>query len=83
VRYLVRPDTAIALDATSFRKAYEWLLTAPAGFGVDIAERIVTGCFVVLHERFKPVAGKPASDAGAVIYEVDGRHIRRVWFATP
>jgi hypothetical protein len=82
LRYL-RPDTLVVRDSAALRKRYEFLRQAPAEFGVDVTERIVTGCFVIDHERFRPVPGKPASDAGVAVYLVEGRLIRRVSFATP
>ncbi len=47
----------------------------------NITERMVTGCFVIDHERFRAVSGRPAREAGIAIYQVEGRLIRRVWFA--
>jgi len=49
----------------------------------NITERMVTGCFVIDHERFRAVSGRPAREAGIAIYQVEGRLIRRVWFAFP
>ena len=76
-------DTVAIADTAALRRKYTFLRDAPSGFGVDITERIVTGCFVIDHERLRPVNGRPARDAGVAIYQIAGRLIRRVWFAGP
>ena len=80
---LLPADSLIIADSGAFRRENAYLQRVPAGFGVDITDRIVTGCFVIDHERLRPVGDRPARDAGAAIYQVEGRLIRRVWFVGP
>ena len=80
---LLPADTVVVADTATLRRKYAFLREVPPEFGVDITERIVTGCFVIDHERFRATSGRPAREAGVAIYQIEGRLVRRVWFAYP
>jgi hypothetical protein len=80
---LLPADSVMIADSGAFRRQYGYLQRVPVGFGVDITDRILTGCFVIDHERLRPVGDRPARDAGVAIYQVEGHLIRRVWFVGP
>jgi hypothetical protein len=73
-------DSAPTIGQAAMRQAYAFLQKVPQDFGVDITERMASGCFVIYHEFIRATSSRPAQDGGVVIYQVEDRLIRRVWF---
>jgi hypothetical protein len=71
-------DTSIVRGMDAMRESYAFLTKAPAGFGAEIVSRLVTGRYVIDHERIV-APGHPTVEAVA-IYEVRDGLISRVWF---